>query len=104
MFAVIKTGGKQYKVSQNDTIDIEKINAKVGENVTFSEIVAIENNNQVTLGKPTVANASVTAEVVEQFKSDKVLVFKKKRRHNYRRKNGHRQNLTRVKITAIDAK
>ncbi|HCR86435.1 MAG TPA: 50S ribosomal protein L21 [Alphaproteobacteria bacterium] len=103
MFAVIKTGGKQYKVSQNDILEVEKLNAQVGETVRFNEVIAIESNNQVTLGKPTVANAAVAAEVLEQFKDDKILVFKKKRRHNYRRKNGHRQLVTKVKITAIEA-
>jgi large subunit ribosomal protein L21 len=104
MFAVIKTGGKQYKVSQNDILEVEKINAKTGELIRFNEVLAVEDNGVITFGKPTVSNAVVTAEVIEEFKDDKVLIFKKKRRHNYRRKKGHRQIVTKVKVTAIETK
>lgn len=101
MFAVIKTGGKQYKVSENDIIDVEKLAANEGDKVTFSEVVALENDGKTSIGTPLVENASVEAEVLKQFKEDKIIVFKKKRRHNYRRKQGHRQLATKVKITSI---
>lgn len=101
MFAVIKTGGKQYKVSENDIIDVEKLAANEGDKVTFAEVVALENDGKTSIGTPLVENASVEAEVLKQFKEDKIIVFKKKRRHNYRRKQGHRQFATKVKITSI---
>lgn len=99
MFAVIKTGGKQYKVAENDILAVEKLSAEAGEAVTFGEVLLVGDK----VGAPTVAGASVTAEVVRQFRDDKVIVFKKKRRQNYRRKNGHRQSLTLVRITGISA-
>ena len=101
MFAVIKTGGKQYKVSENDILEVEKLVANQGEEVKFEQVLAVEKDGKVTVGTPFVENASVTAEVLEQFKDKKIIVFKKKRRHNYRRKNGHRQNLTKVRIKAV---
>ena len=97
MFAVIKTGGKQYKVAQDDVIAVEKLDAEAGATVTFDEVLMVGDK----VGAPTVAGASVTGEVVEQTRGDKIIVFKKKRRHNYRRKNGHRQLLTMVKITDV---
>lgn len=98
MFAVIKTGGKQYKVAMNDVIAIEKLPGEAGAAITFDEVLMVGDK----IGAPLVAGASVSAEVIDQFKSDKVIVFKKKRRQNYRRKNGHRQQQTLVKITAIN--
>lgn len=100
MFAVVKTGGKQYKVSQGDQIAVEKIAADAGAKVTLDEVLAI-GGDKPQVGAPTVSGATVTAEVVEQTKGDKVIVFKKKRRHNYRRKLGHRQLHTLLKITDI---
>lgn len=97
MFAVIKTGGKQYKVATDDIIAIEKLNGEAGEVVNFDNVLMVGEK----VGAPTVPGASVTAEVLKQFKDEKVIVFKKKRRQNYRRKNGHRQQLTLVKITGI---
>ncbi|GAB3126688.1 50S ribosomal protein L21 [Novispirillum itersonii] len=97
MFAVIKTGGKQYKVAQNDIVAVEKLAADVGASVTFDQVLLVGDK----VGAPVVDGAAVTAEVLEQFRDDKVIVFKKKRRQNYRRKNGHRQYLTLVKITGI---
>ena len=97
MYAVIKTGGKQYKVASGDVIKIEKIAGEVGSEVVFSEVLALGDN----VGTPLVAGASVKATIVKQAKDDKVIVFKKKRRQNYRRKNGHRQNITIVKIAEI---
>lgn len=97
MYAVIKTGGKQYNVTTGDVVKIEKIAGEEGKEVVFNEVLALDS----TIGTPLVAGASVKALVVKQAKDKKVIVFKKKRRQNYRRKNGHRQNITIVKITDI---
>ncbi|MBL8572440.1 MAG: 50S ribosomal protein L21 [Hyphomicrobiaceae bacterium] len=99
MFAVIKTGGKQYKVAANDVITIEKLDQEAGAKVVFDEVLMVN----TTIGAPTVAGASVLAEVVEQTRGPKVIAFKKRRRKNSRRKRGHRQDLTIVKITEIVA-
>jgi large subunit ribosomal protein L21 len=101
MYAVIKTGGKQYRVEKNDVIAVELLNAKEGENVTFSEVLLVGGEGKAKIGTPTVSGASVKGTVLENKKTDKVIVFKKKRRQNYRRKQGHRQNQTIVRITAI---
>ena len=97
MYAVIKTGGKQYNVTTGDIVKIEKIAGEEGKEVIFNEVLALDS----TIGTPFVTGASVKALVVKQAKDAKVIVFKKKRRQNYRRKNGHRQNITIVKITDI---
>jgi large subunit ribosomal protein L21 len=97
MYAVIKTGGKQYRVSKDDILFIEKIDAEAGKTVTLNEVLMVGDK----IGTPFVSGASVTATVLEQKKGDKIIIFKKKRRQNYRRKNGHRQNLTVIKITDI---
>ena len=94
MYAVIKTGGKQYKVAAGDVLKVEKISGNEGSEVVFNEVLALGDN----VGKPLVSGASVKATIIKQAKDDKVIVFKKKRRQNYRRKNGHRQNITIVKI------
>lgn len=103
MFAVIKTGGKQYKVAVDDVLDIEKIELEDGAAVTFEEVLAVGSDAGVTVGVPTVAGATVVAEVVEQTRGPKVISFKKRRRQNSKRKRGHRQLLTTVKITSINA-
>jgi large subunit ribosomal protein L21 len=103
MFAVIKTGGKQYKVTKDDIIIVEKLEAETGNKVSFNQVLITSNDGAVKVGEPTVKGASVEAEVIEQRKAAKVLVFKKKRRQTYRRKRGHRQNETVVKITSIKA-
>ena len=100
MYAVIKTGGKQYKVATGDVVKIEKIAGEEGKEVIFNEVLALGE----TVGTPLVAGASVKATVLKQAKDAKVIIFKKKRRHNYRRKNGHRQNITLVKITDVCGK
>ena len=97
MYAVIKTGGKQYKVASGDVLKIEKIAGEAGKEVVFNEVLAIDE----TVGTPLVAGASVKATVLKQARDAKIIVFKKKRRQNYRRKNGHRQNITIVKITDL---
>jgi large subunit ribosomal protein L21 len=101
MYAVIKTGGKQYRVKEGDLLDIEKINAVKGQKVIFDQVFLIENEGQVLIGTPVVTGSAVRAEVLEQFKGEKVLIFKKKRRKQYRRTRGHRQELTKVRIDKI---
>ena len=97
MYAVIRTGGKQYKVTTGDVIKVEKLAGEAGASVVFSEVLAKDD----VIGTPLVAGASVKATIVKQAKADKVIDFKKKRRQNYRRKKGHRQNITIVKIAEI---
>lgn len=102
MFAVIKTGGKQYKVEPNNIIRIEKIDGEPGHEVEFKEVLMIgEFAKPSIIGTPVVKGAAVKGKIVEQAKTDKVLVFKKKRRQNYRRKLGHRQEMTSIQITDI---
>jgi large subunit ribosomal protein L21 len=101
MFAVIKTGGKQYRVAAEDVITIEKLPAEAGATVTFEQVLMVGDGDKATIGTPLVAGASVAGEVVEQTRGDKIRIFKKKRRQNYRRTAGHRQHLTIVKITDI---
>ena len=104
MFAVLNTGGKQYKVSQGDLIKVEKLQSDVGDKVTLSQVLMVGEGENVEVGSPYVANCEVTCEVVAQGKGAKIIVFKKRRRKNYRRKNGHRQLFTEVKITEITKK
>ncbi|HXP12421.1 MAG TPA: 50S ribosomal protein L21 [Stellaceae bacterium] len=104
MYAVIRTGGKQYRVTQNDVIFVEKLAAEPGSSITLDEVLMVgDEGAAVKAGVPLVSGASVTAQVLEQKLDDKVLIFKKKRRHNYRRKRGHRQALTVLRITGIRA-
>ena len=103
MFAVIKTGGKQYRVEKDTVIRVEKLSAKEGENVKLSEVLVTGDEKSVKIGLPTVAGADVEAVVLKQMRDKKVLIFKKNRRHNYRRKRGHRQQLTVLKVTKIKA-
>ncbi len=100
MYAVIKTGGKQYRVAANDVIEIEKVSGKVGDWVQFAEVLMV-GGEKAEIGAPLVKGASVAAEIEDQGRADKVVIFKKRRRHNYRRKKGHRQHLTTVRITEI---
>ncbi len=102
MFAVIRTGGKQYKVAKDDVLSIEKIIGDAGGTITFGEVLML-GGETLTHGAPLIAGASVAAEIVEQGKGPKVIAFKKKRRKNTHRKRGHRQPFTKVKITAINA-
>ncbi len=103
MFAVVKTGGKQYKVAQGDVIQVEKLPIEAGKSIELSEVLMLCDNGNVTVGAPTIAGAKITAEVVAQDRTGKLIVFKKKRRQNYRRKKHHRQEFTVLKITAIKA-
>jgi large subunit ribosomal protein L21 len=101
MFAVIRTGGKQYRVAPNDVIEIEKIAGKPGDIIELSEVILLGGDGGPKTGSPTIAGALVAAEVIEHKRGDKIVVFKKKRRKNYRRKKGHRQALTALRITEI---
>lgn len=103
MYAVIKTGGKQYRVAENDVIRVEKLSAEVGAQVALDEVLLVGNDGDVKVGTPKVEGASVNAEVLDQVKADKIIVFKKKRRKNYRKKQGHRQQLTVLRIKEIAA-
>ena len=101
MYAVIKTGGKQYKVAKNDVILVEKLPGEAGAAIELDEVLLVGDDNSQTVGAPLVDGAHVAATVLEQTRGEKIIVFKKKRRQNYRRKAGHRQDLTALKITDI---
>ncbi len=99
MYAVIKTGGKQYRVTKGDVIKIEKLEGEEGSKVKFDDVLALGDK----IGTPLVDGAKVEGEIIAQAKDEKVIIFKKKRRHNYRRKKGHRQNISVIKITEVVA-
>jgi len=101
MFAVIKTGGKQYRVAKDDVIVVEKVEGDAGSGITFGEVLMVANGGSVSVGAPTVSGATVSGDLVEQRRGEKVKVFKKRRRSTYRRKLGHRQSESVVRITAI---
>jgi large subunit ribosomal protein L21 len=103
MFAVIKTGGKQYKVAAGDKLVVEKIEGEAGSTITFDQVLMVGDDSSVKVGAPVVAGATVAAELVDTTKGDKVMVIKKTRRNTYRRRRGHRQFGTLVKITAVNA-
>ena len=103
MFAVIKTGGKQYRVAADEQITIMSLAGEAGETVTFNDVLLVDNDGATRLGAPFVAGASVKAEIVEQTRGPKVIAFKKRRRQNSKRKRGHRQDLTIVRITEVVA-
>ncbi|MCU0889804.1 MAG: 50S ribosomal protein L21 [Rubritepida sp.] len=102
-YAVIRTGGKQYRVTPDAVLTVEKLEAEPGATITFHDVLAIGTDAGLTVGAPTVPGARVTATVVEQSRGDKVIIFKKRRRQNSRRKNGHRQHQTVLKIAEIAA-
>ena len=102
MYAIISTGGKQYKVQPGDVIEVEKLGIEPGQEVVFDQVLAVAGDDgKLNVGTPIVAGAKVTATVKDLFRAKKIVVFKMKRRKGYRRTQGHRQNLTRVEITAI---
>ena len=101
MYAVIKTGGKQYRVAENDVVTVERLAGAAGDKIVLDQVLAVGSGADLKLGAPLVAGAKVTAELVEQARGEKVIIFKKRRRQNSRRKNGHRQDLTVLKITGI---
>ncbi len=102
MFAVIKTGGKQYSVTAGDIITVMALDGTPGDIITFSEVLMLAGEGNARIGAPIVQGASVKGEIAEQTRSPKTIAFKKRRRQNSKRKRGHRQDLTRVKITAVE--
>jgi large subunit ribosomal protein L21 len=103
MFAIIRTGGKQYKVAPDDLIAVEKLAGEPGATIELGEVLMVGDGEAVTAGAPLIAGAAVSATLVEHRRADKIIVFKKKRRHNYRRKAGHRQHQTVLRIGEIRA-
>jgi large subunit ribosomal protein L21 len=103
MYAVLETGSKQYRVSTGDTLQIERLEVEAGKPVTFDRVLLVNNEGKVTIGAPTVTGATVVANVVEHIRGEKTLTFKMKRRKGYHKTIGHRQELTVVKVTAINA-
>ena len=102
MYAIIKTGGKQYRVSEGDTLMVEKLSVAEGEQVVFEEVLCVGNGSEMNFGQPFVAGAKVTAKVAEHGKGEKILVFKYKAKSNYRKRQGHRQPFTKVVIEKIE--
>jgi large subunit ribosomal protein L21 len=103
MYAVIQTGGKQYKVAPGDVLKVEKLEAQKGDTIEIKEVYMISDGDTMSVGKPTLASAMVTAEVMGDVKGEKLLIFKHRRRKGFRRTNGHRQNYTTLKVKEIKA-
>lgn len=103
MFAVIRTGGKQYRVQPDMVLKVEKLEAEAGGTITFNDVLAVGTEGSLTIGAPTVPGASVTATVIAQDRLEKIVIFKKRRRQNSRRKNGHRQHVTVLRVSSITA-
>ncbi len=103
MYAVIQTGGKQYKVSPGDMVRVEKLSAKAGETVEIKDVCMVADGDKVTVGNPTLKTAKVTAEVVGEGRGEKILIFKHRRRKGFRKTNGHRQDFTTIKVKEIKA-
>ncbi|HWJ03631.1 MAG TPA: 50S ribosomal protein L21 [Verrucomicrobiae bacterium] len=103
MYAVIETGGKQYRVQQGDVLNVEKLDANVGDTVAIERVLVVENEGNVQVGAPFVSGAKAVVKVVEHGKGEKIIVFKYKAKKNYRRKQGHRQPFTKVVVEAIEA-
>ncbi len=103
MYAVVATGGKQYKVKEGDNLQIEKINGEVGSKVTFDNVLLFSDGDNLSVGQPMLENISVNGEIIDQSKAKKVIIFKTKRRKRYRKTQGHRQNYTTVKIEGINS-
>ena len=103
MYAIVEIAGQQFKVEQGKKLFVHFLNAKQGEEVTFDKVLLVDNDGAVTVGSPVVEGAKVTAKVLSHVKADKVIVFKKKRRKGYCKKNGHRQCMTQIQIEAINA-
>jgi large subunit ribosomal protein L21 len=103
MFAVIRTGGKQYRVTPDMVLKVEKLAGEAGETITFTDVLAVGSDAGVTIGAPNVVGATVTATVIAQDRLEKVIIFKKRRRQNSRRKNGHRQCVTVLRVAGITA-
>jgi len=100
-YAVFKTGGKQYRVQEGDTLDVEKLDLEVGAEASFAEVLLVNNGSETTVGTPVIEGATVTAKVVEQFRGKKGIAFKFKRRQGYHKTKGYRRHLTKLEITSI---
>jgi large subunit ribosomal protein L21 len=103
MYAIVEIAGQQFKVQKDQKIFVHRLNAEAGQKIDFDKVLLIENDGKITLGAPAIEGANVTAEVMEHVKGDKVIVFRKKRRKGYRKKNGHRQQFTAITISNIKA-
>lgn len=103
MYAIIRTGGKQYQVACGDQVRVEKLDGNVGDTIDLNDVLMVVDNEEVTVGQPVVENAKVTATIAEQGRAKKVIIFKKKRRKGYRLRKGHRQSYTALKIEEISA-
>lgn len=101
MYAIVSIAGQQMKVTDNDSVIVHRLDADQGQTVEFDQVLMVENSGQVRVGKPHITGAKVTATVVSHLRGDKVIVFKKKRRKTYQKSNGHRQDLTQIKINSI---
>jgi len=104
MYAVLETGGKQYRVAPGETVAVDRIEAEAGKPVTLDRVLFVSADDRLFVGAPTVANASIVADVVEHFRGEKKIAFKMKRRKGYHRTVGHRQEMTRIKISEIKVK
>lgn len=102
-YAVVETGGKQYRVTQGATLDVERLAGDAGTKVKLSRVLAVSDGTSLTVGTPEISGATVTAEIVKQFRGDKVTAFRKKRRKGFHKKQGHRQELTQLKVQSITA-
>ncbi|MCX5779279.1 MAG: 50S ribosomal protein L21 [Firmicutes bacterium] len=102
MYAVIQTGGKQYKVTEGEILKVEKLDGDAGDKLTLDQVLMLKDDNGIRIGMPTVKDALVTVEVIEQGRSKKITVYKYKKRKNYRRKQGHRQAYTKIKVEKIE--
>jgi large subunit ribosomal protein L21 len=101
MYAIVKTGGKQYRIAANDLISVERLAGAPGDVVELGQVLLVAGDAGIEVGSPLLAGATVTAEIVDHVRGDRIIVFKKRRRHHYRRRNGHRQDLTRIRIAEI---
>jgi len=104
MYAVLETGGKQYRVAPGETVEVDRLEAEAGKPVTLDRVLFVSDDSKLSIGAPTIANAAVVADVVEHFRGDKKIAFKMKRRKGYHRTVGHRQEMTRIKISEIKVK
>ncbi|TXI85523.1 MAG: 50S ribosomal protein L21 [Crocinitomicaceae bacterium] len=104
MYAIVEIAGQQFKVQKDQKVFVHRLNAEAGQKLNFDKVLLVDNDGAITLGAPAIEGASVSVEVLEHVKGDKVIVFRKKRRKGYRKKNGHRQSFTAIKITDISAK
>jgi large subunit ribosomal protein L21 len=101
MYAIVEIAGQQFKVQKDQKVFVHRLNAEAGQTLTFDRVLLVDNDGKITLGAPAIEGASITAEVLQHVKGDKVIIFKKKRRKGYRKKNGHRQSFTAIKVADI---